>query len=99
MMRTLEITDQAEADIEEIYFYTAVEGYQIYAESFASKAFKTFYLLCHNPLMGTERTRSGEGVRFHPMEKVNIFYRVVSDRLQILRVHHRSLDCDKLRLQ
>ena len=35
-MLTLEITDRAEADIEEIYFYIAVESYQSYAESFAS---------------------------------------------------------------
>ena len=98
-MLTLEITDQAEADIEEIYVYIAVKSYQSYAESFAGKVFKTFDLLCHNPQMGTERTRSGEGVRCYPMEKVNSFYRVVSDRLQILRVHHGALDSNKLRLQ
>ena len=98
-MLTLEITDRAEADIEEIYLYTALESYQSYAESFASKAFKTFDLLCHNPQMGTDRTRSGEGVRFYPMDKVNIYYRVVSNKLQILRVHHSALDSDKLRLK
>ena len=97
-MLTLEITDQAEADIEKIYLYIALESYQSYAENFASKAFKTFDLLCHNPHMGTERTRSGKGIRFYPMDKVNIFYRVVSDQLQILRVHHSALDSDKLRL-
>ena len=98
-MLTLEITDQAEADIEEIYLYIADESYQSYAESFASKVFKTFDLLCHNPQMGTERTRSGEGVRFYPMDKANIFYRVVNKRLQILRVHHSAVDSGKLRLQ
>ena len=72
-MLTLEITDRAEADIEEIYLYTALESYQSYAESFINKVFKTFDLLCNNPQMGTERTRSGEGVRFYPMDKVNIF--------------------------
>ena len=97
-MLTLEITDQAEADIEEIYLYIAVESYQSYAESFASKVFKTFDLLCHNPQMGTERIGSGEGVRFYPMDRGNIFYRVVSDRLQILRVYHSALDSDRLRL-
>ncbi|MCB1696140.1 MAG: type II toxin-antitoxin system RelE/ParE family toxin [Pseudomonadales bacterium] len=98
-MLTLVLTDQAEADIEEIYLYIALESYQTYAESFASKAFKTSELLCHSPHMGTERTRSGEGVRFYPMDKVNIFYRVVSDQLQILRVKHSALDSNKLRLQ
>jgi len=97
-MLTLIITDQAEADIEEIYLYIALNSYQSYAESFANKAFKTFDLLCHSPHMGTQRTRSGEGVRFYPMDKVNIFYRVVSDQLQIPRVHHSSLNSDKLRL-
>lgn len=97
-MLTLEITDQAEADIGEIYVYTALESYQSYAESFASKAFKTFDLLCHNPHMGTDRTRSGEGVGFYPMDKVNIYYRMVSNQLQILRVYHSALDSDKLRL-
>lgn len=97
-MLTLEITDRAEADIEEIYLYIALESYQSYAESFLSKAFKTFDLLCNNPNMGTERTRSGEGVRFYPMDKVNIFYRVVNKRLQILRVHHSALDSNRLRL-
>jgi hypothetical protein len=33
-MLTLEITDRAEADIEEIYLYIALESYQSYAESF-----------------------------------------------------------------
>ena len=98
-MLTLEITDQAEADIEEVYLYIAVESYQSYAENFASQVFKTFDLLCHNPQMGTERTRSGEGVRFYPMDKVNIFYRVVNKRLQILRVHHSAMNSNKLRLQ
>ena len=98
-MLTLEITDRAEADIEEIYLYIALESYQSYAESFLSKAFKTFDLLCNNPHMGTERTRSGEGVRFYPMDKVNIFYRVVNKRLQILRVHHSAMDSNKLRLR
>ena len=97
-MLTLEITDQAEADIEEIYLYIALESYQSYAESFINKVFKTFDLLCNNPQMGTERTRSGEGVRFYPMDKVNIFSRVVNKRLQILRVHHSALDSNKLRL-
>ena len=97
-MLALIITDQAEADIEEIYLYIALNSYQSYAESFASKAFKTFDLLCHSPHMGTQRVRSGEGVRFYPMDKVNIFYRVVSDQLQILRVHHSSLNSNKLRL-
>lgn len=97
-MLTLEITDQAEADIEEIYLYIALESYQSYAESFINKVFKTFGLLCNNPQMGTEKTRAGEGVRFYPMDKVNIFYRVVNKRLQILRVHHGALDSNKLRL-
>ena len=96
-MLTLEITDQAEVDIEEIYLYIALESYQRYADNFASHVFKTFDLLCHNPQVGTERNRSGEGVRFYPMDKVNIFYRVVNKRLQILRVHHSALDSDKLR--
>ena len=98
-MLTLEITDQAEADIEEIYLYIAVKSYQSYAESFASKVFKTFDLLRHNPQMCTERIRSGEGVRFYPMDKVNIFYRVKNARLQILRIHHSALDSNKLRVQ
>ncbi len=97
-MLTLTITDQAEADIEEIYLYIALNSYQSYADSFASKAFKTFDLLCHSPHIGTQRIRPGESVRFYPVDKVNIFYRVVSDQLQILRVHHSSLNSDKLRL-
>ncbi len=98
-MLKLDITDQAEADIEEIYVYIALESYQSYAENFASKVFKTFDLLCHNPHIGTERPRSGEGVRFYPMDKVNIFYRVANKRLQILRVHHSAMDSNKLLLQ
>lgn len=97
-MLSLEITDRAEADIEDIYLYIARESYQSYAESFASKAFKTFDLLCQNPLMGTERPRSGQGVRFYPVDKANIYYRVVSDRLQVLRVLHSALDSGKLKL-
>ena len=98
-MLTLEITDQAGADIEEIYLYIAIESYQSYAESFASQVFRTFDLPCHKPQRGTERTRSGEGVRFYPLDKVSIFYRVVNKRLQILRVHHSALDINRLRLQ
>ena len=98
-MLTLVITDQAEIDIEEIYLYVALESYQSYAEDFASKAFKTFHLLCHSPHMGSERIRSGEGVWFYPMDKVNFFYHPVSDQLQILRVHHSAMDNNKLWLQ
>ena len=64
-MLTLEITDQAEADIKEIYLYIALESYQSYAENFCNKAFKTFLIFfAIIPIAGTERTRSGKASGF-----------------------------------
>ncbi|MCI4645994.1 MAG: type II toxin-antitoxin system RelE/ParE family toxin [Hyphomonadaceae bacterium] len=96
-MRSLEIGALAQADLEDIF----LDGLQRFglkqAELFQAQIYSTFQLICETPGLGRAVDESLPGarslVRPYPCR---IFYRVIADRLVILRVIHGRQDLDDL---
>ena len=53
-------------------------------------------LIASMPGAGAERSELQAGVRSYPVGKYLIFYRVVSDEIQLLRVVHGARDLRRL---
>jgi len=87
-----ELSDVADEDISEIFDYTAMEfGYE-QAVKYVSELEDLFNKLLDNPKMGRERGEIKPGLRSFPKSSHVVFYRLMKDRIRIVRVLHGSKD-------
>jgi toxin ParE1/3/4 len=86
------LSDEADQDIEDIFDFSAykfsVEQAIIYLENLE----QTFKKLVDYPEMGVSRNELKVGLYSLPMQSHIIFYRIVEDRIRIVRVLHHSRD-------
>ena len=97
-MISLVITEPAENDLLDLWFYVATDSYPTYADTLLDKLYAHFKLLALNSDMGVERDEIGEGIRLFLVENINIIYRLKDEVLLILRVHHSAQDSNALKL-
>lgn len=87
-----ELSSDADSDIEEIFNYTfeefGIEQAVIYVRQFDV----TFSRVLINPEIGRERSDIRLGLRSIVQSSHVIFYRVLKDRIRIVRVLHGSRD-------
>jgi len=76
--------------------YIAQDSYPQYADAINDKLFASFKLVQKNPNMGAKRDDIGKGIRLFPVEKINVIYWLKDSNLEILRVHHSTLDSNIL---
>jgi len=88
----LVIAPAAKNDLKEIYQYGLRQWGQSQTESYLSTIKKQFWLLTQQPLMGTERPELLPDTRSHPIESHTLFYRVIANRVEIIRVLHGRQD-------
>ena len=97
----LDITEEADADIEEIGFYYALKSREL-EERFYRAFDKTVRLLASFPELGEHcqfRNPKTEGMRVWRVSDFPnhlIFYRPQGDELHILRVLHGAMDYNTL---
>ena len=75
-MRQLRLTDEARADLTEIWLYVAQDNEDA-ANDLTDRIAKTFEQLLTVPGMGRERNDIAPGLRSFPVGKYLIFYRLI----------------------
>lgn len=85
---SLNILPQADADLEEIWLYTANEWSIEQADSYIIGLHTTFSILCETPEIARERTEFTPPVRLHPSGQHHVIYRIEGASLSVIRILH-----------
>lgn len=93
--RFYELSVAADEDIEEIFEYTDKEYGQDQAIQYLSDLEELFAQLTDTPALGKSRDEIKTGLRSFPKAEHIVFYRVLKDRIRIVRVLHASRDLPK----
>jgi len=89
---TVQLTDQAEADLAEIWAYLAVEASEASATRFLTAIEAEFQALQRTPLIGPRREQFGHGLRVAFHAPYAIYYLPTEQALIIVRVLHGARD-------
>ena len=87
------LTDTAKADLRSIYDFIAQESPQA-AERFTKDLADELYRLAKCGLTGSPRDWIRPGLRGHPYRKRCFYFRVVRDKLFVIRVLHSRQDVE-----
>lgn len=87
-----ELSPEADQDLEEIFEYTEGEFGFDQAIEYLSSFDELLGKLVNNPELGKERKEIREGLRSILKEKHVIFYRILKNRIRIVRILHGSRD-------
>jgi toxin ParE1/3/4 len=90
--RVYELSAEADMDLEEILDYTHLEFGFDQAEKYLTELLETFYQLSINPKIGKERNEIKVDLRSFPKGQHVIFYRILVDRIRIVRIMHGNRD-------
>lgn len=84
---------RAKADIAEIWDYIADDNASR-ADALIDTIDQKFQTLAKQPNMGRQREELAAGLRSFPVHRYMIFYLVIPDGIQIVRVLHSARDLD-----
>ncbi|MBR9910117.1 MAG: type II toxin-antitoxin system RelE/ParE family toxin [Gammaproteobacteria bacterium] len=90
-----ELSVEADRDIEDIFDYTAEEFGLDQAVAYVNAFDDVFVELLDNTELGRRRPEIREGLRSIAKESHIIFYRILKDRIRIIRILHGSRDLPK----
>ena len=90
-----ELTNEADADLEDIFDYTEKNHTQDQAILYLSNIEDVFFQLCKQPNLGRLRNDIKESTFSFPSQKHIIFYTIDTNKLIIIRVLHCSRDMPK----
>ena len=88
----LVITPVAKNDIKDIYQYGLRQWGQAQSDSYLAAVKNQFWLLTEHPLMGVERPELLPHTRSLTIHSHTVFYRVTTDKVEILRILHGRQD-------
>jgi toxin ParE1/3/4 len=92
-MNQYNVPDEAESDLIAIWFYLAEVDVTI-ADNTLDAMGEKFTLLATHPLMGVTRPELAPDLRSFPAGRYLIFYRLVADAIEIVRVIHGAQDLE-----
>jgi toxin ParE1/3/4 len=95
IIKKYELTNEADADLEDIFDYTVKRHNQDQAIRYLSNIEDVFFQLCKHPNLGRLRNDIKENIFSFSIEKHIIFYKIDTDKLIIIRVLHGSRDMPK----
>ncbi len=87
-----ELSAEADKDIETIFDYTAEEFGLGQAVTYVNAFDNVFVDLLDNPELGRSRPEIRHGLRSIAKESHTVFYRILKDRIRIVRILHGSRD-------
>ena len=93
--RVYELSQEADKDLDEIFDYTQKEFGFDQAVKYLTQFEDLFALMVDNPALGKKREEIRSGLRSFPMAEHVVFYRILKDRIRIVRVLHGSRDLPK----
>jgi toxin ParE1/3/4 len=82
---------RAKADLTEIWDYIA-EDSEIQADAFINTVDQKFLLLSEQPNLGRTRYELAKNMRSFPLGRYVIFYGVIADGIEVVRVLHGARD-------
>ena len=88
------ITKKAIADLEEIWLYTAGTWSVTQADRYYSLIVDEIGYICKNPATGHSMDHVRKGYRASKVKSHLIFYRVINDTVEIIRILHERMDID-----
>ncbi|TBR45080.1 type II toxin-antitoxin system RelE/ParE family toxin [Marinomonas agarivorans] len=88
----LVIAPAAKADLKDIYQYGLRQWGQAQSDSYLKNLKDHFWSLIEQPFMGLERPELQADTRSLPIESHALFYRVIADTVEIIRVLHGRQD-------
>jgi toxin ParE1/3/4 len=92
-MNLYRLSKEAEKDLEDLWVYLA-ERNDIAGDRQVAKLLDRFPMLAQFPTMGVSRDRLLEGLRSFPVKPYIIFYILIPDGIEILRIIHQSRDIE-----
>ncbi len=90
-----ELSVEADKDIEAILDYTAEEFGLDQAVTYVNAFDDVFTELLDNPELGRRRPEIRQGLRSIAKESHIVFYRILKDRIRIVRILHGNRDMPK----
>ncbi|HET8809228.1 MAG TPA: type II toxin-antitoxin system RelE/ParE family toxin [Flavobacteriaceae bacterium] len=90
--RFYKLSLDAALDMEEIFDYSIEEFGAKQAHDYASKMHTLFLKLTEQPEIGRKRNEIKIGLRSLPIGEHIVFYRILNDKIRILRILHGSRD-------
>ena len=90
--KQLVIASAAKIDLKDIYQYGLRQWGQVQSDSYLENLKDQLWLLTEQPLIGVDRSELLPGVRSLPIESHTLFYRVITDGVEIIRVLHGRQD-------
>jgi toxin ParE1/3/4 len=91
----LRISPRATEDLIEIWSYIADDS-AASADAFIDKIYETMEMVVRQPRSGRRRDELAQGIQSFPVGRYIIFYRVVADAIEIVRVLHGARDIENL---
>ncbi len=88
------ISKNAIADLEEIWLYTADTWSVTQADRYYSLIFDEIRHICKNPATGKSMDHVRKGYRASKVKSHLIFYRVINETVEIIRILHERMDID-----
>ncbi len=93
-LRTFVISKKAISDLEEIWLYT-VEKWSIeQADRYYNLIFDEINYICKNINAGKSMEHVRKGYRASKVKSHYIFYRVLNDTIEIIRILHERMDIE-----
>ena len=87
------MSKKAEKDLEDLWVYLAKRN-DIAGDLQVAKLLDRFPMLAQFPTMGVSRDRLLEGLRSFPVKPYIIFYILIPDGIEVLRIIHQSRDIE-----
>lgn len=96
MVTVYELSEAADQDIQDIYKYAEQEYGEEQAEAYTLELEIILDQLVRNPEMGRKRDEIRSGLRSFPKGYHIIFYRILTDRIRVIRVLHSRRDLTRV---
>ena len=90
------LAPEAEADLNELWFYIASNGSVDAADRFVDALTNRFFLLATHTRAGRQRDDLSRGMRMFPVGDYIVLYRIDGDDVVIVRVVRGSRDLEPL---
>ena len=86
------LTPRAQADLDEIWDYTASRWSLNQAETYTRQLWRDIASVAEQPSLGSECPEVREGYRKYPSGSHVLFYRVIADGIDVVRILHERMD-------
>ncbi len=94
-MKETYVSDDAENDLLEIWIYISRDSYAT-ADKYIDKIKAKYEILRKYPSIGRIRSEYSPSLRSFPVNRYIIFYRILEDGIEIVRVLHCARDLNSI---